>query len=106
MQISIEFKPHKSNTLQGFITVILEDYGLEIPGFTFHKKDGSKWIELPSKPPTNATNSDKWTKVILFYDSRKEKEFKRIVMQKLMELLQKEVIESQNSNLGNMEIFS
>jgi hypothetical protein len=105
MQISIEFKPHKSNTLQGFITVILEDYGLEIPGFTFHKKDSSKWIELPSKPPTNGSTNDKWTKVLHFYDSRKEKEFKRIVMEELMELLQKEALKTENQNLSNVEIF-
>ena len=105
MQISIEFKPHQSNTLQGFITVILENYGLEIPGFTLHKKDNSKLIELPSKPPTNGSNGEKWTKVIHFYDSRKEKEVKRIVMQKLMELLKNEAIESQNPNSDNVEIF-
>ena len=105
MNIGVEFKPHQSNTLQGFITVILEDYGLEIPGFTFHKKDGSKRIELPSKPPTNGSTNDRWTKVLHFYDSRKEKEFKSIVMQKLLELLQNEVVESQKPNQDNVEVF-
>jgi hypothetical protein len=106
MHISIdEFKQHKSNTLQGFFTVILEDYGLEIPGFSLHKKGESRWIELPSKPPTDAKNGEKWTKVLQFYDTRKEKEFKRIVMLQLEEFLQKEGGKAEKPGLDNLEIF-
>jgi hypothetical protein len=106
MQISIdEFKPHKSNTLQGFFTVVLEDYGLEIPGFSLHKKGDSTWIELPSKAPTDGKNGDKWAKVIQFYDTRKEKEFKKIVMKAVMEFLNKEGVQAGKPGLETLEIF-
>jgi hypothetical protein len=105
MQITIEdFKPYKSNTLQGFFTVCLTDYGLEIPGFSLHHKGDSKWVELPSKPPTNGTNSDKWTKVLCFYDTRKEKQFKKLVMQKLEELLAEEEIKTDEPGFIDAEI--
>jgi hypothetical protein len=104
MQITIEdFKPYKSNTLQGFFTICLTDYGLEIPGFSLHHKGDSKWVELPSKPPTNGTN-DKWTKVLGFYDTRKEREFKKLVMQKLKELLAEEKIETDKPEFPDAEI--
>jgi hypothetical protein len=106
MNISIdEFKSHKSNTLQGFFTVILEDYGLEIPGFSLHKKGESRWIELPSKPPTDGKNVEKWTKVLQFYDTRKEKEFKRIAMLKLQEYLQAEEVKAGKPGSDILEIF-
>ena len=106
MNISVdEFKPHQSNTLQGFFTVILEDYGLEIPGFSLHTKGDSKWVELPSKPPTDGKNGDKWTKILHFYNTRKEKEFKRIVMQELMEMLQKADVKEGKSAFDNLEIY-
>jgi hypothetical protein len=106
MQISIdEFNPHKRNTLQGFFTVILEDYKLEIPGFSLHKKEESRWIELPSKAPTDGKDGDKWPKVIQFYDTRKEKEFKKIVMLKLQEYLQAEEVKAGKPGFDNLEIF-
>ena len=105
MNISIdEFKPHQSNTLQGFFTVLLNDYGLEIPGFSLHKKNDSTWVELPSKPPTDG-KGDKWTKVIQFYDTRKEKEFKKIVLQELLDFLNKEAAKAEKPGLENLEIF-
>jgi hypothetical protein len=106
MQISIDdFKPHQSNTLQGFFTVLLNDYGLEIPGFSLHKKGESRWIELPSKPPTDGKNGDKWTKVIQFYDTRKEKQFKKIVMLELEEFLNKEGVKTEKPGIDSLEIF-
>ena len=106
MDISIDdFKPHKSNTLQGFFAVLLDDYGLEIPGFSLHKKGENTWIELPSKPPTDGKNGEKWTKVIHFYDTRKEKEFKKIVMKELMEFLEKAGIKAGKSGSNDLEIF-
>jgi hypothetical protein len=106
MNLTIDdFKHHKSNTLQGFFTVILEDYGLEISGFSLHNKGDSTWIETPSKPPTDGKNGEKWTKVVHFYDTRKGKEFKRVVMIELKEFLNKEGILAGKPGLESLEIF-
>ncbi len=79
----VEFIPCNRNTLQGFASVELAELGLVIPGFAIHKKGKNRWVELPAKPPTDPENYSKWTKVIKFYDIRKENEFKRMILESL-----------------------
>jgi hypothetical protein len=88
MKIKIDgFVEHKKNTLQGFITVVLEDdredFEMAIPGFTLHEKDGKRWLEVPGRPPTNPDKDKTWSKCVKFYDSRKERKFKEKLMREL-----------------------
>ena len=45
-----EFRPYQQNTLQGFVTVLLQPSGLEIRDLTYHVKDGNRWLNMPAKP--------------------------------------------------------
>lgn len=88
MDIIIDhFTPHRANTLKGFITVVLTDeksgFEMAIFGFTYHEKNGDRWIELPARPPTNPEKNKSWVKVCVFYDKRKEIKFKKTLLDKL-----------------------
>ena len=104
MNITIDkFTPYEKNTLQGFITVILEDvksdFEMFIPGFTLHEKDGRRWIEVPGRPSTNPEKDKTWSKVCDFYDKRKEKKFKQKLMKQLDKYLSQENIDLSGNNL-------
>jgi hypothetical protein len=75
----IDFNQRVNNTLRGFITVYLPDFGMEIPGFTLHEKNGSRWIELPSKA-VGDNQDPRWEKVVSFYSRKHEKLFKDAVL--------------------------
>jgi hypothetical protein len=102
MEIKVErFTSRESNTLKGFITVVLEDakedFEMAIPGFTLHEKDGRRWLEVPGRPPTNPDKDKTWGKCVEFYDKRKERKFKEKVMQELDKYLRNNNIDlSQN----------
>jgi hypothetical protein len=56
MNIEItDWKPYNKNTLRGFFTIQIMDYGFEIHDCMLHEKGTRKWISFPSKPWTNAT---------------------------------------------------
>jgi hypothetical protein len=44
------FKPLRSNTLFGFVTVTLPELHLTIHDLTIHESNGKRWIGLPGKP--------------------------------------------------------
>jgi hypothetical protein len=48
------FKPHRSNTLHGFVDLVVPEMHLQILGATAHASHGKRWIGLPSKPQLNA----------------------------------------------------
>lgn len=80
-----DFKPHKSNTLQGFFTVYFPECGISIQGFAYHKSDsGSRWIEFPSK----RNEIGKYEKVIEPYDTRKAKKFREQLLKALDEYME------------------
>jgi hypothetical protein len=44
------FKPMRSNTLYGFITIPISELHLRIADLTAHEKNGRRWVGLPAKP--------------------------------------------------------
>ena len=51
LSIEIEsFRPQRSNTLFGFVTIVIPDMRLRIVDATVHEKNGARWIGLPAKP--------------------------------------------------------
>lgn len=79
----VGFTPVKRNTLTGFATVDFTDFGYEMQGFAIHENESNRWVDLPAKPPSNPEKSSVWPKVIEFYDRRKEKQFKLMVLVEL-----------------------
>ena len=90
-----EFTPLQRNTMRGFVTVYLPDWGIEIPGFIVHKQNGKKWIELPAHKASQS--SDKWVKNISFDSRKQEEEFKKDVMRKLYDFL------NQNGRINELD---
>ena len=85
MLIEVEdFKSYKSNTLQGFFTVYIPEWGIGIPGFSLHQKEsGERWVEFPSKPSTDPNKNGKYEKVVFGYDMRNARKFQREVLKVL-----------------------
>jgi hypothetical protein len=53
MKHSIEvenFRPHRSGTLYGFVTVFIPQMYLRISDCTVHDKNGQRWVGLPARP--------------------------------------------------------
>ncbi|MBM4287018.1 MAG: hypothetical protein FJ135_02510 [Deltaproteobacteria bacterium] len=91
MEVQIDsFHRYRNNTLQGFFNVYFPDSGMVIRGFSLHKNDKSKWIEIPAKPPTNPESNAPWTKILFFYDKREEIKFLSTLMKALDEYLGKQ----------------
>ena len=53
-----KFKPFIRNTLQGFFVLRIDDF--EIENFTYHEKDGKRWIGLPSKEVESDDGEKAW----------------------------------------------
>ncbi len=48
-----KFKSHKKGYLQGFADLYIEQWGVEVPGFSLFMKDGRRWINPPGKEYEN-----------------------------------------------------
>jgi hypothetical protein len=44
------FRPHRSGTLYGFVTVFIPQMHLRIRELTVHEKNGQRWVGLPARP--------------------------------------------------------
>src|SRR5262245_30393839 len=44
------FRPRRTLTLRGFVTVLLPQTDLRIHDVGLHEKDGRKWEQLPGRP--------------------------------------------------------
>lgn len=44
-----KFKSFEKGCLQGFATLFIEKWGVEIHGCTLNMKNGRRWVSLPSK---------------------------------------------------------
>ena len=44
------FRPHRSGTLYGFVTVFIPQLHLRIHELTVHEKNGQRWVGLPARP--------------------------------------------------------
>jgi hypothetical protein len=53
MKHSIEvenFRPRRSNTLYGFVDILIPEMHLRIRELSVHEKNGQRWVGLPSRP--------------------------------------------------------
>jgi hypothetical protein len=51
LSVEVEsFKAQRSNTLVGFVTVLLPQLHMRIHDVTVHEKNQSRWIGMPGKP--------------------------------------------------------
>jgi hypothetical protein len=51
LSVKIEgFKPHRANSLYGFVDLLIPEIRLRIKEATVHQSHGRRWIGLPAKP--------------------------------------------------------
>ena len=82
IQIS-DFRPYEKNTLQGFLTVLLSDMGLEIKDIALHRKDGKRWLQLPAKLYRKPDGSQGWSYIVSFNTKKDFKLFQEVTLTKL-----------------------
>ena len=75
----ISYQPVKKGTCTGFITIRFTKIGLEIRDCVVHKKNDSRWIQLPAKPYKEGELT-KWNHIIKFYMRDKADQFQRLVL--------------------------
>lgn len=44
-----QFKRFQKGSLQGFASIYVEKWDMDIPGFKLFMKDGRKWVNLPDR---------------------------------------------------------
>ena len=79
----VDFRFHQKNTLQGFLTVLLSDVGLEIKDIALHRKDGRSWLQLPAKPYTKPDGSLGWSYILTFIDKNHFQRFQEVALKHL-----------------------
>jgi hypothetical protein len=77
------YHQHINNTLRGFITLDFPDIGAEMPGFSYHVRNGTRWIDVPSRSTGNGQKEQPWEKVMNFYNKKLEKSFKNAILDAL-----------------------
>jgi len=79
----VEFRPHQKNTLQGFLTLRFTNVGLEVRDLALHKKNGKRWLQLPSKPYTKPDGSQGWSYIVNFYEKERYYQFQDVALKAL-----------------------
>jgi hypothetical protein len=89
-----EFKPHRSNTLFGFCTIVIPALHLRIVDLTVHEKNDKRWVSLPSKPQLDRdgntrrderTGKPLYSPVLEFLDRPTRDAFSARVVESLLE---------------------
>jgi hypothetical protein len=62
----VAFQHLEKGALRGFAVIDIASWGLRIHGMSFFEKDGSRWINLPSKKTSKPGTADSWMPVIEF----------------------------------------
>ena len=87
----VKFRKYEKNTLQGFLTILMTNIGLEIRDATLHQKEGKKWVSLPAKPYEKEDGTTGYSYIVKFVDKDKYFQFQDAVLQELDKFLSKEI---------------
>src|SRR5882672_8953873 len=68
------WNPYTKNTLQGFFTLTMPS-GMVLHGCTFHRKNDSRWIGVPSQKFTKADGSVGYTPIVEFATDDAQRRF-------------------------------
>jgi len=66
----VDFRKYQKNSLQGFVTLLLTDAGIQIKDATYHTSNGRRWITLPAKPYEDKDGSTKYSYIVSFPDKK------------------------------------
>jgi hypothetical protein len=94
LRVEVEgFKPLRSNTLFGFVTIHIPALHLRIVDLTVHQKNETRWVSMPGKPQLdregNVRRDDRgkilYSSVIEFTDKATRDAFSARVIASLLE---------------------
>jgi hypothetical protein len=75
----IGYKRIGKGTLEGFVNIHVEKWGLEIYGLTHFKDSGREWFNLPKKEYTDPEGKKKYTSILKFKVPEHETKFLAMV---------------------------
>lgn len=90
----IKFKSVVKGSLMGYADFYVPKMGIEIYGCSLHRKDGRRWINLPSKEYKNELGETKYAPVVRF----KEKEHLNLFSEECKKAIDKKCMESPEQN--------
>jgi hypothetical protein len=73
----IRWTPVDRGSLVGYADLYVEKMGLEIYGCSLLEKNGSKWLNMPSKEYTNAQGEKKYSSVVRFRSKEHAEAFEK-----------------------------
>jgi hypothetical protein len=76
----VKFREYRKNTLQGFLTVLLQPSGLEIRDCTVHQKGDKRWIGMPAKPYQDDSGDTKYSLIVYFPDRDRSDLFQKAAL--------------------------
>src|SRR5262252_6053004 len=100
MIVASDFRPMQRNTLQGFVTLMLEPSGLVLQECAVHRKGGREWIGLPGKPQIDrdgqprkdpATGKQLYVAIVEIPDREARARFQQAALAAVRRLLDAEV---------------
>jgi len=74
--ICTRFKAFESKCLRGFADIYVDEWGIEIPGFTLYEKDGQRWVNLPGQEYTDKDGMKKHRPIFFFKEKENWEPFK------------------------------
>ena len=80
-----KFRAVDKNTLKGFLSVRMGNTGLEIRDIALHEKSGSRWLQMPSRPYTDAQGNQKYSFILDWFDSIKKAQFETEIFRLMKE---------------------
>jgi DNA-binding cell septation regulator SpoVG len=75
-----KFRDVRKNTLRGFLSVRMENIGLEIRDISIHEKNGSQWLAMPSRPYEDSRGNRKYSFILDWFNNEKKAQFESSVM--------------------------
>ena len=73
----------KNTTLRGFLAVRLTETGLEIRDIALHKKNGTRWLQLPAKHYKKPDGSKGWSYILNFHKKEHFNKFQEATLKAL-----------------------
>ena len=80
-----KFRAVDKNTLKGFLSVRMHKTGLEIRDIAIHEKNGSRWLQMPSRPYTDSQGGQKYSFILDWFDSEKKTQFEAEIFRLMRE---------------------
>lgn len=81
----IDFREYKSGCLEGFATIYVSKWDMEIPGCKIFCKENRRWFSVPSREYTDDSGNQKWAPLFSIRDKERFKQFNTLALQAVTE---------------------